>query len=155
MLELADHWVWDCWLFDDGDDFQVHIDGGVCIGDGLSLNSLKRIDYQQGSLTSRQAARHLVVKIDMPRRVDQVDLLVAPEGGDRRALDRDAALLFLLEVVGGGRRLQVLGVVHVHDRVFTTGVVKNALGRRGLAGVDVGDDADVAKIGRASCRERV
>ena len=23
MLELKDHWVWDCWLFDDGDDFHI------------------------------------------------------------------------------------------------------------------------------------
>ena len=23
MLQLADHWVWDCWLFDDGDEFHI------------------------------------------------------------------------------------------------------------------------------------
>ena len=23
VLELKDHWVWDCWLFDDGDDFHI------------------------------------------------------------------------------------------------------------------------------------
>ncbi len=23
MLELADHWIWDCWLFDDGEDFHI------------------------------------------------------------------------------------------------------------------------------------
>ena len=23
MLELADHWVWDCWLYDDGEDFHI------------------------------------------------------------------------------------------------------------------------------------
>ena len=23
MLELADHWVWDCWLFDDGEEFHI------------------------------------------------------------------------------------------------------------------------------------
>ena len=23
MLALADHWVWDCWLFDDGDEFHI------------------------------------------------------------------------------------------------------------------------------------
>ncbi len=23
MLQLADHWVWDCWLFDDGDNFHI------------------------------------------------------------------------------------------------------------------------------------
>jgi hypothetical protein len=80
------------------------------------------------------------------RRVDQIDLLVAPEGRHRGALNRDAALLFLFQVVGRRRRLQILGVMDVDDGVLATRVIEDPLGRRRLAGVDVGNDADVADV---------
>src|SRR5208283_2426601 len=73
----------------------------------------------------------------------------------RRALDGDAALLFLLEVVGGGRGLQILGIVDVDDRVLAPRVVQDALRRRRLAGVDVGDDADIADIGEGYCASHI
>src|SRR5271154_6855396 len=84
----------------------------------------------------------------MSRSVDEVDLFAAPERGDRCALNRDAALLFLLQIVSRRRGLQILGIVNVDDGVLTTRVIQDALGRRRLAGVDVGDDADIAYIGK-------
>jgi len=38
--------------------------------------------------------------------------------------------------------------VHVDDGVLAARVVQDAFGGGGLAGVDVGDDADVADIGK-------
>jgi hypothetical protein len=38
--------------------------------------------------------------------------------------------------------------VDVDDRVLLARVIKNALGRRGLSGVDVGDDSDVSDVGK-------
>ena len=91
-----------------------------------------------------------MVKSTWPGGVDQIDLLVAPERGHRGALNRDAALLLLLEIVRRRGGLQILRVVNVDDRVLTPRVVKNPLGRRRLTGVDVGDDPDVADV-RKSC----
>src|SRR5690606_19314635 len=62
-----------------------------------------------------------------------------PERGGRRRLDRDAALLLLLPPVH--RRG---AVVHLADLVALAGVEQDALRRRGLAGVDVRHDAEVA-----------
>src|SRR6185295_9278684 len=85
-------------------------------------------------------------EVDVPGSVDDVDTVLGerqvhalPEAGRGGRRDRDAALLFLLHPVHRGR-----AVVHFTDLVVHTGVVKDALGRRGLAGVDVRRDADVA-----------
>jgi hypothetical protein len=61
------------------------------------------------------------------------------EGRGRGRGDRDAAFLLLLHPVHGGG-----AVMHFADLVGLAGVVKDALGRRGLAGIDVGHDAEVA-----------
>ena len=66
---------------------------------------------------------------------------VLPAAGDRRRDDRDAPLPLLFQVVG--RRVSL---VHVPHPVDLTGVVEDAFGGRGLAGVDVGNDADVADL---------
>jgi hypothetical protein len=72
-----------------------------------------------------------------------VALPLAERGG---RVDRDAALLlFGVEVHDGG------AFVHLADLVHATGVVQDALGGRGLAGVDVGGDADVANLGQVAC----
>ena len=67
--------------------------------------------------------------------------LLVPERGRRGRRDRDAALLLLLhEVHGGG------AVVHFADLVALAGVIEDPLGRRGLAGIDVRHDAEVAVV---------
>ena len=69
------------------------------------------------------------------------DLRVAPVDGDGGAVDGDALGLFERVEVGGG-----VAVVDVADLVLGAAEVEDALGRRGFARVDVGDDADVAKF---------
>ena len=63
-----------------------------------------------------------------------------PSAGRRSRSDRDAALAFLLHPVGHG--IAVMDVTHLMDQA---GIEENALGERGLAGVDVRGDADVAR----------
>ena len=65
--------------------------------------------------------------------------VVVPERGRRGRRDGDAALLLLLHPVHRRGAL-----VHLADLVRLAGVVEDALGRRGLAGIDVGHDADIA-----------
>ena len=81
----------------------------------------------------------------MPGGVNDVDLGVMPEGGGRGGGNGNAALLLLLHPVHGGGT-----VVDLTDLVGLAGVVKDALGRRRLAGIDVGHDADVANLAQVS-----
>ena len=71
---------------------------------------------------------------------DAVLLALLPEAGRGGGGDRDAALALLLHPVGDGGAFMDFA-----DLVDHAGVEKNALGERGLAGVDVRGDADVAR----------
>src|SRR3989338_5251346 len=77
--------------------------------------------------------------------VNDVDEVLTAEagpgaGGSGRG-DGDAALALLLHPVHRGRAL-----VHLADLVGDAGVVQDAFGRSGLAGIDVGHDAEVAQF---------
>ncbi len=63
-----------------------------------------------------------------------------PGAGDGGGGDRDAALALLLHPVGDRGAL-----VHLAHLVDGAGIEEDALGRGGLAGVDVRGDADVAR----------
>jgi hypothetical protein len=87
-----------------------------------------------------------MVKSTWPGRVDDVDAVLGafalgslPEAGGGGAGDRDPALLLLLHPVHGGGALMDLA-----DLVGLAGIIKDALGRRRLAGVDMRHDADIA-----------
>src|SRR6266568_9633816 len=71
--------------------------------------------------------------------VDDVDAVVAPEAGGGGGGDGDAALALLLHPVHDGGALMDFA-----DLVGDAGVEEDALGRGGLAGIDVCHDADVA-----------
>ncbi|MCY1464721.1 hypothetical protein D9M71_827830 [compost metagenome] len=82
----------------------------------------------------------------MSGRIDDVDTVFGviachafPEGGGGSRRDGDAALLLLLHPVHGGS-----AIVHLAQLVVDPRVEQDAFGRRGLAGVDMRADADVA-----------
>src|SRR5438105_14231790 len=75
----------------------------------------------------------------MTRRVDDVDLVIAPETGGRGGRDGDAALLLLFHPVHDGGSF-----VDLADLVADPGVEKDPLRGRGLARIDVRHDADVS-----------
>ena len=56
-------------------DFQALFDRGVAVGDALRLDSLGGIDHQKRPLAGRQRARNFVGEIDVPRRVDEIQLV--------------------------------------------------------------------------------
>ena len=64
-----------------------------------------------------------------------------PEAGGGRRSDGDAALLLLLHPVHDGG-----AVMHLADLVGHAGIEQDALGGRGLAGVDMRADADIAVV---------
>ncbi len=91
-----------------------------------------------------QAPLDLGGEVDVARRVDQVDRLHRPsrETATQRRVDRDAAL-GLLGVVVGGRR----PAIDLAGAMLRPRGEQHPLGHRRLAGIDVGDDADVANFG--------
>ena len=109
--------------------------------DGLRL----RLDSAHGAedadrpVEDAQRPLHLRREIDVPRGVDDVDPVLAPEAGGRRGGDGDAALALLHHPVGGGGAL-----VHLAHLVDGAGVIEDPLGRGRLAGVDMGHDSNVA-----------
>src|SRR5690606_18090121 len=78
-------------------------------------------------------------EVDVAGGVDQVDPVTTPQAGRRRRGDRDAPLLLLLHEVHDG-----VAVVDLAHAMRNTRVEEHTLGRRGLPGINVGHDADVA-----------
>ena len=83
--------------------FQIDIDRRIGVGDRLSLHALKRIDQQQRPFTGREAARDFVVKVDVARRVDQVQFVdlavVLVVDRDGAGFDRDAPFAFDVQII--------------------------------------------------------
>ena len=109
----------------------------------LRLHPLACREHDHRPVEDAQRSLHLGGKIDMAGSVDEVYRHVAPAETDGRGVDRDPAFLFLRIEVGDGRSL-----VDVAEAVARLGVKEHPLGERGLAGVDVGDNADVADAGQ-------
>ena len=120
-------------------------------GLGLRLDPRDRIKDGDGAVEHAQAALDLDREIDMAGRVDDVDAVIVPKAGRRGRGDRNAALLLLRHPIHRGGAL-----VHFADFVGPPGVIENPLGRRGLAGIDMRHDADIAVSleGCLSCHER-
>ena len=78
----------------------------------------------------------------MSRRVDDVDGMAIPFARYGGGLDGDAPLALLHHEIRGG-----VAVMHITMLVYLAGVEQDALCGRGLAGVDMGHDADVAYVG--------
>jgi hypothetical protein len=122
---------------------------------GLRLHAGHRAEHGYGAVEHAQAALDFDGEVDVARGVDDVDAMLGevvlhplPEAGRGRGSDGDAALLFLFHVVHDS-----CAVMHFTDLVRYARVKKNALGRRRLARVNVGRDADVpiAFDGRSTC----
>ena len=129
-------------LVEDRDQREVLAQGEVDVGERLRLDALGRVDDEDRALAGLQAVADLVGEVDVAGRVDEVQAVdqAVPRGvlEPRRAgLDRDA--LLALEV----HRIEDLAR-HL-PRVDRVGHLEQAIGERGLAVIDVGDDREVAQ----------
>jgi hypothetical protein len=104
----------------------------------LRLDPIDGREDHHGAVEDAQAALDLDGEIDVARRVDEVQLVIAPVEHRRRGGDGDAALALLGHPVHLG-----VALVDLADLVDLSGVEEEALGDRRLARVDVGDDANV------------
>src|SRR5581483_833404 len=112
----------------------------------LRLHAADGAQHEDRAVEHAQRALHFDGEIDVSGRVDDVEaMLVAlavhafPKARRGRGRDGDAALLLLLHPVHHGGA--VMDFAHL---MRDAGIEKNALRGRGLAGIDVGHDADIA-----------
>jgi hypothetical protein len=115
----------------------------------LGLHAADRVEHGHGAVEHAQGALDLDGEVDVAGRVDQVDPVVAPLAGGGGRGDGDAALLLLLHPVHD--RGALMDLAHL---VGAARVVQDALGRGGLAGVDVGHDPDVARARQRELADR-
>jgi len=108
-------------------------------GLGLRLDAANGAEQGDRAVQDAQASLYLDGEIHVAGCVDDVDARVTPVAGGRRRGDRDATLLLLRHPVHHGRAF-----VDLAHLVSAPRVVQDALRGRGLAGVDVRHDADVA-----------
>ena len=123
------------------DDLQVGLEREVEVRQRLRLDPLRRVDQQDRPLAGRQRPGHLVGEVHVAGGVDEVEHVPGavgpcPRQPDGLALDRDAALALDVHPV------QVLGAhLPLPDH---PGELEHPVGERGLAVIDVRDDAEVA-----------
>ena len=157
VLDLADHALGirrrQIDLVDDGQHLEPLLDGRVAVRHALRLDALPRVDDEQRTVARRERPRYLVGEVDVPRRVDEIDLIVEPVARailqrDALRLDRDAALA--LEV----HRVEHL-ILHLARRK-PSAQLNEPIGERGLAVIDVRDDGEIADPfhGACACRPR-
>ncbi len=115
-------------------------------GLGLRLHAADRAEHRAGPVQHPQRAFDFDGEIDVAGGIDDVDPMLVelaghaiPETGGRGGGNGDSAFLLLHHPVHGGR-----AIVHLAQLVGDAGIKQDALGHRGLAGIDVGHDAEVA-----------
>ena len=126
---------------DDRHDRQIISGSEKRVRNSLRFDALAGIDDEQSAFARGKRARHFVGKIDVTRRINQIELvLVAVLRGVMKAnalrFNSDAA--FALEVHGVEHLL-----VHFALRK-RAGHLQQAVRERGLAVIDVRDDAKIA-----------
>ena len=128
-------------LVDEGDARDVVVGSLTPDGLGLRLDAGNGIEDRDGTVEDAQAALDLCGEVNVARGVDDLDDVVLPEARGGGGGDGHAALLLLNHPVHGG-----CTVVDLADLVGLAGVVQDALGGSRLTSIDVGHDADVAKV---------
>ncbi len=135
-------------LVHDRDDLEVVLDREVGVRERLRLDPLRGVHEEERALARLERARHLVGEVDVPGRVDQVQLVALPLDADGLRLDRDAALALEIHRVE-----HLLAHLPLGER---RGQLEDAVGERRLAVVDVRDDGEVADAIEAhEVRERL
>ena len=93
------------------------------------------------AIENLQGAVDFDSKVNVPRGIDDVEAVIIPEAGGRCGLNCDAALLLLFHKVGGCRT-----IMDFTDLVDLAGELQDTFSGRRLAGVYVGEDADVPVV---------
>jgi len=117
------------------------LDRGVAVGDGLRLDALRGVDHQQRALAGRERTADLIGKVDVARRIDEVEQVALAAGRhvfQRRGLRLDGDAALALE---RHRIEHLLGHLALRK---AAAALNDPIGERRLAVVDVSDDGKVA-----------
>ena len=129
-------------LVEYGDNREVVFDGEVEVRQRLRLDALACVHHEDRAFACGKRAAHFVREVDVPRGIDHVqDVFLAVlfvDHADGVRLDGDAPLAFEVHVVQQLVRHLVLG-----DGL---GQFDHAVGERGFAVVNVGDNAEISDI---------
>src|SRR5699024_5084947 len=98
--------------------------------------------HQHGAVEDAERALDLDGEVHVPGGIDQVDVVAVPDAVGGGRLDRDALLALEIHRVHLGAHARL--APDLLDPVNLPRVVVDALRERGLPGVDVGGDTDVA-----------
>ena len=107
----------------------------------LGFDPFAGTEHHHRAIEHPQAAFHLGREIDVPRRIEQIDRHVFPRKRDAGGVNGDAA--FLLFGIAIRLRRSLVDFAHA---MLRAGQKQHPLGDGCLAGIDVGDDADVAEF---------
>ena len=128
-------------LVDEGHARHVVLVGLTPDGLGLRLHAMHGVEDHQSAIQDAQRSLDLGREVHVSGRVDDVDAAVPPVARGGRRHDGDAALTLLRHPVHLGR-----AIVNDANAMDASRIEEDALGRGRLAGIDVGDDADVASL---------
>ncbi len=123
--------------------FHSEVQRGVAVGDGLRFHALAGIDHEQRTLACGQRARHLVRKVHVAGRVDQievVDLSVARFVAQCGGLGLDGYPTLFFEI----HRVEHL-LFHLPIREAAA-TLDQAVCERRFAMIDVRDDRKVSDV---------
>ena len=126
-------------LVDEGDDRNIVLLRLQPDGPGLRLHAPHRAEERNGTVEHAERTLHLHREIHVPRRVNEIDLVILPFNRRRGRGDRDAALLLLLHPVH--RRFALVDLPHA---VNAAGEEEDPLANGGFAPIDVGHDPDIS-----------
>ena len=121
---------------ENGGDAKLHEDRHEELG--LRLDAFDGRDDEHRAIEHAKGALDFGDKVGMTGGIDQVDFDILHRKRDDRGFDRNAPSPFQLQRVGLGG-----ACIDAANLVDDLGFKEDALGQAGLAGIDMGDDADI------------
>jgi hypothetical protein len=104
----------------------------------LRLYACHRVEHDHAAVEYTQAALDFGSKVNVTRRINDVNLTVTPERSDRSRRDSNAAFALLLHPVRDSRSF-----VNIAQAVCLAGIKKYPLGGSRFASVNVSDYANI------------
>ena len=136
MIEVSTHDIHLIDIYHPGDIVMVGL-SPYCLR--LRLNTSLCTEDRNAAVENSQRTLDFNGEVNVTRGIDDVNAGIAPMAGGCSGGDGNTALLLLLHPVHGCSTL--MGLTYL---VVYTGVIKNALCRRSLAGIDVSHDSDIS-----------
>ncbi len=122
-------------------DLEVVLNREIGVGQRLRFDALRRVDQQHGAFARRKRPGHFVGKVDMARRIDEVEDVGLPVSGrvvEAHRVRLDGNTAFTLEI----HRIQHLRF-HL-ARLERAGELEKTIGKRRFPVIDVGDDGEIS-----------